>query len=388
MTKSKWSYLNKDILKIYREDPSTGYSESARTLLGEDAEYSDVDALRTYIKRFLDRQDPDTFERDLDENNFTPPDNWSHGWLKTKEASIFIKNSNGGQQISFEEMRKEFIDELKEFTPSFKTIDRKPVLDPHCLVIDIADLHIGKLSSSTETGEDYNRHEAVSRAVRGVAGILNKSEGFPIDKIVFIIGNDVLHTDNAIGTTTAGTKQDTDGTWYDNYISARNLYSGIIQHLLSIADVHIIHCPSNHDYVTGFMLADSMWCLFKDCENVTFDLSMAHRKYYKYGRNLISASHGDGAKMEHLPLLMANESKQHWADTDYRYIYLHHIHHKDYWKFRSGKDYHGVTVEYLRSPSGTDSWHHKMGYQHSPKAVEGFIHHKDYGQVSRITHLF
>jgi hypothetical protein len=47
-----------------------------------------------------------------------------------------------------------------------------------------------------------------------------------------------------------------------------------------------------------------------------------------------------------------------------------------------------VNVETLRSPSGTDSWHHKAGYQHSPKAIEGFIHSKKDGQVARITHLF
>jgi hypothetical protein len=52
------------------------------------------------------------------------------------------------------------------------------------------------------------------------------------------------------------------------------------------------------------------------------------------------------------------------------------------------KDYIGVTVEALRSPSGTDGWHHRNGYQHAPKAVEGFIHSKDHGQVSRLTHLF
>ena len=27
-------------------------------------------------------------------------------------------------------------------------------------------------------------------------------------------------------------------------------------------------------------------------------------------------------------------------------------------------------------------------YQHSPKAVEGFMHHKIYGQVARFTHIF
>ena len=51
-------------------------------------------------------------------------------------------------------------------------------------------------------------------------------------------------------------------------------------------------------------------------------------------------------------------------------------------------DFIGVTVESLRSPSGTDSWHHRNGYQHSPKAIEGFIHHPEHGQIARLTHIF
>ena len=61
---------------------------------------------------------------------------------------------------------------------------------------------------------------------------------------------------------------------------------------------------------------------------------------------------------------------------------MHHVHHK------MAKDFIGVTVEALRSPSGTDSWHHRNGYQHVPKAVEGFIHEKEGGQIARFTHLF
>jgi hypothetical protein len=115
---------------------------------------------------------------------------------------------------------------------------------------------------------------------------------------------------------------------------------------------------------------------------------MNHRKYYQYSNNLIGVSHGDGAKMPELPLLMANESAKQWADTDYRYFYLGHIHHKDVFKFRSGKDYQGVTVEYLRSPSAADRWHSDNGYQHAKTAIEAFIHSPNEGQVARITYNF
>ena len=80
---------------------------------------------------------------------------------------------------------------------------------------------------------------------------------------------------------------------------------------------------------------------------------------------------------------MANEFAQEWADTKHRYIYTHHVHHK------TSKDFHGITVESLRSPSGTDSWHHRNGYGiGGVKAIEGFIHSKKHGQVARLTHIF
>ena len=108
---------------------------------------------------------------------------------------------------------------------------------------------------------------------------------------------------------------------------------------------------------------------------------MAHRKYYLYFSNLIGLSHGDGAKQLDLPILMAHESKD-WSNSKHRYIYTHHLHHK------MAKDVMSVCIEGMRSSSGTDSWHHRNGYQHAPKAIEGFLHHKEQGQVCRLMHLF
>jgi hypothetical protein len=170
--------------------------------------------------------------------------------------------------------------------------------------------------------------------------------------------------------------------WYDNFRIAKKLYIDVIEMLISIADVHFVFNPSNHDYTNGFFLADAIESWFHNNTNITFDCSIAHRKYTQYGKNLIGTTHGDGAKTQDLPLLMAHEASKEWADSKHRYVYTHHVHHK------SSKDYMGVCVESLRSPSGTDSWHHRNGYAHSPKAVEGFIHHKENGQVARLVNIF
>jgi hypothetical protein len=281
-----------------------------------------------------------------------------------------------------ESLRDQLIKDLQQYSPKFPKLERVEDNNSYLLVIDPADIHIGKLASAFETGETYNNQIAVQRVLSGVRGILEKVSSFKIDKILFIGGNDILHIDTPKRTTTSGTHQDTDGMWHSNFLIAKQLYVDVLEMLLSVADVHFTFNPSNHDYMNGFFLAQVIEAYFKNCENITFDCSIAHRKGFKYYNNLIGTTHGDGAKQDLLPLLMAQEFPIEWSQTKHRYIYTHHVHHK------TSKDYIGITVESLRSPSGTDSWHSRNGYQHAPKAVEAFLHCKDNGQVARITHLF
>ena len=310
-----------------------------------------------------------------------PLESVKHGWYKGKHWSIAFKADEEGP--TFEQMLKDHIEAIANHTVSYEKIERTNKGVGNLLVIDPADIHIGKLASSFETGEDYNNQIAVQRVLEGVQGILDKANGFDIDKIVFVAGNDILHIDSPRRTTTSGTPQDTDGMWYDNFLIAKKLYIDVIDMLMQHADVHFMYNPSNHDYTHGFFLADAISSWYRNCENITFDVSIAHRKYYVYGDNLICTTHGDGAKWQDLGKLMAVECDQ-WSGggKQRRYVYTHHVHHKIV------KDDIGVTVESLRSPSGTDGWHHRNGYQHAPKAVEGFIHDKHHGQVARLTHLF
>jgi hypothetical protein len=311
-----------------------------------------------------------------------PIENVSNYWYKGKQYSVHVK---GDKQKTYEEIRDEVIASMQEYSPVYPEIIRSNNgvnSDGHLLVVDPADIHIGKLATAYETGDAYNVEIATKRVLDGVSGIINKANGFNIDQILFIAGNDILHTDSAKRTTTSGTPQDTDGMFYENFLCAKKLYIEVIELLMQVADIHFVFNPSNHDYQSGFFLADVIQSWFRLSKNITFDCSIAHRKYYKYGSNLIGSTHGDGAKPQDLPMLMAVEAKDMWADTNHKYVYSHHLHHK------VSKDFIGVTVESLRSPSGTDSWHHKQGYQHATKAVEGFIHHKEFGQVARLSHIF
>jgi|TARA_R110002074_G_scaffold11232_3_gene41869 hypothetical protein len=306
-----------------------------------------------------------------------------HFWHKSKKFSIFAKK----QPFSVDDLFLPILEELQSYSPTFTEIKRVEIEEPHLLVIDPADVHVGKLCTLEEGGQKYDIEKACESVDQGVRGILSKASGFNIDQIMFVIGNDVLHIDNTKRQTTSGTPQDTDGMWHEAFQAAKTMYVKAIELMLPIADIRVVYNPSNHDYMSGYMLAQTVEAYFRNHPNVTFDVSISHRKVFTYGLNMIGTNHGDGAKLADLPLLIATEFPEEWANCPHRYIYLHHFHHKQVHKWMSGKDYIGVTAEYLRTPAPSDSWHFKKGYVGAKKAIEGFIHSKSDGQVARITHM-
>ena len=200
------------------------------------------------------------------------------------------------------------IDSITNFidrhSPEYPKIKRSKKSN-HLLVINPADIHIGKYANKSETGDGYDVDTACNRVLEGIQGLVAKSKGFDIDKVLFCIGNDVLHIDNVYNQTTAGTRQDVDGKWWEHFEFALELYVKCIEALKRVAPVDVIHSMSNHDYQSGFHLAHALKSWFRKAKDITFDISVAHRKYYQYGNNLIGLEHGDGAKMDNLPLLMA-----------------------------------------------------------------------------------
>jgi hypothetical protein len=375
-TAKVWVRLNDEIDALHEQ--KHGSSKIARILiekhgLGED----NLNALRLYVSRRYAPKGHEALSEEC-ESLGIPVEDVNHYWHKGKHFSIHAKNNQKG----YFEIKDEIIGEMQEYAPTYPNLYYPEVKDGHLLVIDPADIHIGKLCSAFETGEEYNSQIAVRRVKDGIHGILSKVHGFNIDKILLIIGNDCLHVDTPKSTTTSGTFQDSHLMWYDAFRIAMELYKDAMEILVQIAPVHVQYDPSNHDYTHGFFLAHALEAWFSKSKNITFDVSIAHRKYFQYHGNLIGTSHGDGAKTQDLPLLMAQEAAKPWAECKHRYFYIHHIHHK------MSKDHGSVCVESLRSPSGTDGWHHRNGYQHAPKAVEGFIHHKIHGQIARITHIF
>lgn len=318
--------------------------------------------------------------------NGLPFANWRGFWHKTREYSSFFVNAE--EKKRDEERYEKFLEAVAKHAPAYKPIKYKKYNDGHLHLIDVADLHIGKAAFNRDGTVGYDIDKAVHLAETGVTTLINRSQGFPAEKIVLPIGNDILHVDSTANTTTKGTRQDVSGHWTQMVDAAAMMYVRMLETLVQVAPVQVVYNASNHDRHSGYQLAREIRAWMSKNKNITFTISTNDREYIQYGRNMIGLDHGDGAKTQDVPLLMASESPKMWGETMYRYMIRHHIHHWQKREFLTGKDFPGITVQHMRSLSLSDEWHQKMGYTGAPQAVDALIFHPEYGQVNHLSAVF
>lgn len=312
-----------------------------------------------------------------------------HYWHKGKHFSINVKGTDAGK--SPVDIFNEYINDVKEsISNSFEwnTIYYGTPPSGNLFVPNIFDLHLGKLAWKEETGEDYDIKIAQKRFHNALNDMINKSSGYGIDEILFPVGNDIYNSDRALpyAQTTAGTPQQDDTRWQKMFrIGVKLITEGIIK-LSQIAPVKVKLVYSNHDFERVFYLGEVLSAVFANNPNVEIDNQPRVRKYYQYGKVMIGLAHGHNEKPTDLPLIMAQEAPMMWSETLYREWLLGHLHHRYTLMTQSAKDYRGVNVRYLTSPSSPDVWHHGRGYIGAIKGAEGFIYNKDQGLIGSVVH--
>ena len=113
-------------------------------------ERDDVDMSKSNIKKWLKRiKDGYQWEESahkalLEECKSIgiPPEEVNHYWYKGKSFSIHVKP----KVLHYFEVRDDLIKDMSEHAPVYPEIKYKPIDKPHLLVIDLADVHVGKLA--------------------------------------------------------------------------------------------------------------------------------------------------------------------------------------------------------------------------------------------------
>ena len=234
------------------------------------------------------------------------------------------------------------------------------------LIIPISDFHLNLLSDKLSTGNEYNMQIAEDIFFQVINDVIDRVEGKVFEKILFVTGNDFITSDNTNGTTTRGTPQDNAESWFKAVHKATELIVRAIDMLTEIAPVDVILVPSNHDLHTMFGVIQTVKAWYKDDNNVYVDDSPLPRKYYEFGKTLLTFSHD--IKVKDALQIITTEAKDKWSNCEHIILMLAHLHQAMVYEKQG-------YLEILRLPcvSGWSRWSNEKGYIQSEKKNQSFI---------------
>jgi hypothetical protein len=300
----------------------------------------------------------------------------THQWrIKLELERILPKPLHDATDAIFEAM--------KAYAPKYPALAKRATpTKPHLCVVDLFDVHFGKLAWAPETGENYDLKIAEQLYRNAVIDLLNEAAAYEIDRFLLPFGNDFLHIDGAKNETTAGTPQDVDGRFAKIYEAGEAAVIWAIEYLAAVAPVDVILVPGNHDRNVSYCLSRTIKAWFHNCEQVSVDTRPIPRKKFVYGKTLLGFTHGNEEKHGSLPTIMATEWPNEWAATTCREFHLGHVHQSKKMVTTPVNTQDGVAIRTLMSLSGSDAWHHRKGYVGSMKAAEALVYRKDSGFVA------
>lgn len=280
---------------------------------------------------------------------------------------------------------REEIEDLKNEAKAVARIPRPAIRSTrqsgNLYQIMIPDLHAGKLSWSKETGyQDYDTHIAVETYRRAIDTLLDRAKGYQIDHVLLGIGQDLLQSDNIQGTTTKGTKVDTDTRYHRTYKVVRKMLVEMIEKLRLIAPVTVKVIPGNHDALSTFTMGDSLECTFEHYTDVFIDNEPINHKFFAWGDVFLMFIHGDKGKQSDYGMWMATEKPKEFGNSKYREVHTGHRH-------RSAVDEKfGVRVRTMSALCPPDAWHAEQGFVGNLRVAEGLLWNKEAGLTAQFYH--
>jgi len=247
-----------------------------------------------------------------------------------------------------------------------------------CTVYPLGDPHIGMLAWAKETGQDFDLAIAEKDLLSAVDLLVDRA---PASEVAILANvGDFFHAEgDDQRTPTGGNKLDCDTRW----AKITDIGFSIMRHLINRllmkhAKVHVVNVPGNHDPKMARMMNLWLSAVYEREPRVLIKDNRNPYLYIKHGKNLLGFAHGDGAKPEQLPSIMAADQSADWGTTDYRMWFTGHIHHQ------TRKEFPGCVIESFRTLASRDYWHSWKGYR-SGQSLSCITLHAEYGEVTRST---
>jgi hypothetical protein len=266
-----------------------------------------------------------------------------------------------------------------KYTPITENHINKKFTDNTCAVLSLQDIHVGK-----EVIEHGGSIEASVKAC--IQQLIYKSyHSFCLDKIIFVLGGDLVNMDTWLGTTTSGTPVANSMGAYEAFQLAFELMFWSVNFLKQFCnELEVVYIPGNHSRLTEAHIAYALSRQITD-PHITWNIGYATRKAIQYGNSMICLEHGDFDTRKSFAAF-ATEFPEMWGKTKYRVVYTGHYHKEKKIEYLTTDELNGLTVKVLPSLCRKDRYHddHKWFGNKRGGIIE--LHNETKGPVGQFSY--
>ena len=305
-----------------------------------------------------------------------------HGWrrVQNKETgswdSVFWKaDATQNDLTSWADLFREALGSVPEPLPAPMPDNVSHDLLPRYIV---ADIHFGMKAWKDETGEEYSIEIAAKRLADASAMLINAAP-YTARAIILNLGDTLHQNDSKNMTPTSGHILDVDGRFAQAAMAAVRAHVALIEAAKAKhRHIEVVVLAGNHDPDFTHMLAIALLMRYENDERVTINFNPAKLWCIEFGRNLLTAHHGDKTKPDRLAMQVADARAPMWGRTYWRYMDTGHIHQD------SSKDIGGIFWESHRAITTRDAAAAGFGYT-SRSTMKCITVHRERGEVMRHT---
>lgn len=299
--------------------------------------------------------------------------NVSQQWIKTDTQA------QRREELALQAMREHMAEYRGAGVNLNFPVDLKPEGKDKQVDVLLGDPHFGMLSWHVETGADFDLAIADEYMAAAVDLLIERTPLAELCRIVNL--GDFFHAnDQTSATPRGGNRLDTDSRFAKvtrlGYAMLRRI---VDRARLKFPQVEVISLQGNHDPTIS--LALQMWLEAVYEGDSTVKIVPNENPYIvrEFGECLTMYHHGDGAKPEQLPGILASLDRgRPWGRCEHREIQGGHVHHL------TRKEFPGVVFETSRTTAPADFWHHWKGYR-SGRGMRSVVRHAAFGRLSEHT---
>lgn len=247
----------------------------------------------------------------------------------------------------------------------------------------ITDHHLGKAGFDPSTLKfNWSIEQAIQEYYNVIDFGIDRLDTANLTEILLIAGNDYLHIDSNLGTTSSGTKVADSQFFLTLFRYGKETLINSILKLREIAPVRVIFIPGNHDEVGTVTMSEVITEAFRNDPSVTVQCNGSGRDYYRFGVNFLAWQHGKGNNPQKAANMMIAERPQEFATAKFRFCHVGHTHMSkktEVKTFNTLSEDHGVVYEICPSVTSTDFWHFENIFIGPLRRSKIFVYDIDHG---------